>query len=85
MELEVLHKLTPQMCEAFGLDRKIESYKWTRPITLYAWDLDCLGDVLQATLFNPAAEGITNEKELEALRTLESRLKEPRQNEGDAR
>jgi hypothetical protein len=25
------------MAEAFGLDRKIENYKGTRPITLYRW------------------------------------------------
>ena len=35
------------MCEAFGLDRKIENYKGTRPISLlYSWDLDCIIDVL---------------------------------------
>ncbi len=41
VELAVLHKLTGQMCEAFGLDRKIDAYKGTRAITLYSWDLDC--------------------------------------------
>lgn len=38
------------MCEAFGLDRKIEKYKGTRPISFYSWDLDCILDVLDLVL-----------------------------------
>ena len=38
------------MCEAFGLDRKIENYKGTRPISFYSWDLDCILDVLDIVL-----------------------------------
>ena len=38
------------MCEAFGLDRKIEKYKGTRPISFYSWDLDCILDVLDMVL-----------------------------------
>lgn len=38
------------MCEAFGLDRKIDNYKGVRPISFYRWDLDCLLDVLEMTL-----------------------------------
>ncbi len=38
------------MCEAFGLDRKIEKYKGVRPISFYRWDLDCILDVLDMTL-----------------------------------
>ena len=38
------------MCEAFGLDRKIDNYKGVRPIQFYSWDLDCLLDVLDMTL-----------------------------------
>ena len=34
-QLEELQKHTWQMCEAFGLDRKIENYKGTRPISFY--------------------------------------------------
>jgi len=49
-QLEELQKHTWQMCEAFGLDRKIENYKGTRPISFYSWDLDCLLDVLDMTL-----------------------------------
>jgi len=32
-QLEELQKYTVDMCEAFGLDRKIEKYKGTRPIS----------------------------------------------------
>jgi hypothetical protein len=38
------------MAEAFGLDRKIENYKGTRPITLYRWDLECLLEVIHLAL-----------------------------------
>jgi hypothetical protein len=49
-QLEELQKHTWSMCEAFGLDRKIENYKGTRPISFYSWDLDCLLDVLDMAL-----------------------------------
>src|SRR5438874_7834486 len=38
------------MAEAFGLDRKIENYKGSRPLILYRWDLDCLMDVIDLAL-----------------------------------
>ncbi len=38
------------MCEAFGLDTKIEKYKGSRPISFYSWDLDCILDVLDMVL-----------------------------------
>jgi len=49
-QLTELQKHTWQMCEAFGLDRKIENYKGTRLISFYSWDLDCLIDVLSLVL-----------------------------------
>jgi hypothetical protein len=49
-ELRELQRHTGSMAEAFGLDRKIENYKGTRPITLYRWDLDCLMDVIDLAL-----------------------------------
>ena len=49
-QLKELQKHTWQMCEAFGLDRKIDKYKGSRPITFYRWDLDCILDVLDMTL-----------------------------------
>ena len=76
LQLAVLHKLTGGMCEAFGLDRKIDAYKGTRAITLYAWDLDCLDAVTQSALRDPASEGIASEPELEALRNLDARFRE---------
>ena len=50
IQLEELQKQTYQMAEAFGLDRKIEKYKGTRSISLFRWDLECILDVLDATL-----------------------------------
>ena len=75
-ELAVLHKLTGHMCEAFGLDRKIDAYKGTRAITLYSWDLDCLEAVVHMTLRHPAGDGITSEREQEALRSSDTRIRE---------
>ena len=49
-QLKELQKHTWYMCEAFGLDRKIEKYKGTKPISFYSWDLDYILDVLDMTL-----------------------------------
>src|SRR5579859_6933274 len=49
-ELRELKRHTGAMAEAFGLDRKIENYKGTRPLTLYRWDLDCLMHVIELAL-----------------------------------
>ncbi len=49
-QLRELKRHTGDMAEAFGLDRKIEKYQGTRPITLYRWDLDCLRDVISLAL-----------------------------------
>lgn len=49
-QLEELQKHTWHMCEAYGLDTKIEKYKGTRPISFYSWDLDCILDVLDIVL-----------------------------------
>jgi hypothetical protein len=46
-ELQELKRDTGSMAKAFGLDRKIEAYQGTRPITLYRWDLECLMDVIE--------------------------------------
>ena len=75
LELVVLHKLTGKMCEAYGLDRKIDAYKGVRAITLYSWDLDCLDAVLNTAVGNPAGEGISNTAELEMLQSLEIRVR----------
>ena len=49
-QLTELQKHTWQMCEAFGLDHKIDNYKGIKPISLYSWDLDCIIDVLWLAL-----------------------------------
>lgn len=49
-ELIELKKYTWAMAEAYGLDRKIEKYKGTKPIGLWRWDLDCLEAVLDGVL-----------------------------------
>jgi len=74
-ELAVLHKLTGLMCEAYGLDRKIEAYKGTRAITLYAWDLDCLESVTSVALHDPARNDISDPAEVEALTRLDARIR----------
>ena len=56
-ELRELKRHTYAMAEAFGLDRKIESYKGTRPITLYRWDLECLMDVIETCLADASEYG----------------------------
>ena len=50
LQLTELQEHSGVMCEAFGLDRKIERYKGTRPITFYHWDLECLIDILDWVL-----------------------------------
>jgi hypothetical protein len=39
-ELRELKRLA--MSESFGLERRIERYRGTRPIGWYRWDLECL-------------------------------------------
>ena len=69
-QLEELQKHTWQMCEAYGLDSKIDNYKGTRPISLHSWDLDCILDVLYLALDDEKEypdkkeEGYTNLYEL---------------------
>jgi hypothetical protein len=49
-ELRELKRLTWLMSESFGLDRRIEAYRGTRPIGLYSWDFECLLDVIDNAL-----------------------------------
>ena len=49
-ELTELQRLTWQMSESFGLDRRIENYAGKRPIGLRRWDLECLLVVIDLTL-----------------------------------
>ena len=72
-ELDELKKHAYSMAEAYGLDRKIESYVGTRPITLYRWDLECLMDVIDLALKD--AKFLT-ENESERAEALLALLKE---------
>ena len=49
-ELAELKRFSCSMVEAFGLDRRIDAYKGTRPIGFYPWDLDCLDAVTESAL-----------------------------------
>ncbi|MCU0500769.1 MAG: hypothetical protein MUC51_03210 [Anaerolineae bacterium] len=73
-ELEELKKHTWLMAEAFGLDRRIVAYQGKRPITLYAWDLDCLVDVMTDALVTSTEYPIRSGPAYEALQSLRDRL-----------
>lgn len=75
-QLQELKRHTGAMCEAFGLDRKIEEYKGKRPITLYRWDLDCLIDVIALALNDPREYADHSSPEYAALQSLGDRLRE---------
>ncbi|MGC9260698.1 MAG: hypothetical protein ACP5I8_11580 [Phycisphaerae bacterium] len=74
-ELRELKKFTGLMAEAFGLDRKIEKYAGTRPITLYRWDIECLMDVTSMALDDPEAYPDKSAQEYQALARLDARLR----------
>jgi len=75
-ELTELKRHVYSMAESFGLDRKIEAYKGTRPLILYRWDLDCLMDVIADELQDPKQYPDTNAPEYQALKRLGDRLHE---------
>ncbi len=74
-KLDELQKHTWHMCEAFGLDRKIENYKGTRPISFYSWDLDCLIDVLDLVLGDKSEYPNKNDEGYKTLHELYLYLK----------
>ena len=73
-ELRELKKHTCGMAEAFGLDRMIENYQGTRPITLYRWDLECLMDVIDLALKDERDYPDKSTPEYQALKRLGERL-----------
>jgi hypothetical protein len=75
-ELRELKRHTGSMAEAFGLDRKIENYKGTRPITLYRWDLDCLMDVIELALRDERDYPDRSASGYLALKSLGDRLRQ---------
>lgn len=74
-ELKELKKHTDSMAEAFGLDRKIENYMGTRPITLYRWDLECLMDVIDLALTDKRDYPDKSAQGFQALSRLGARLR----------
>ncbi len=76
LQLTELQEHTGAMCEAFGLDRKIEHYKGTRPITLYHWDIECLLDILNWVLNDRKRYPDQEAPEYIALHELHLRLKD---------
>ena len=78
-ELEELKQLTWEMAEAFGLDRRIDMYQGKRPITLYAWDLDCLEDVISGALAVSTQYPDRSGPGYAALQQLHDRLKRLRE------
>ena len=77
-ELEELKKFTWSMAEAFGLDRRIESYQGKRPIGFYRWDLDCLEDVTGLALDDAEAYPSKSEPGYDTMRELADRIKQLR-------
>ena len=75
-ELRELKRHTGSMAEAFGLDRKIEAYKGTRPLTLFRWDLECLMDVIDVALADGKEYPDKNAHEYQALKRLGDRLRQ---------
>jgi len=62
------------MTEAFGLDRKIEKYKGTRPLSLYRWDLECLRDVVDLAFRDERDHQGRSAPDFSALKSLSERL-----------
>jgi len=75
LELTQLKEQTWAMAEAFGLDRRIENYQGTRPITFRSWDLDCPDAVIFSALEDrseyPALAGPGHDAMVNLLRRLE--------------
>ncbi len=76
VERQELKRHTGSMAEAFGLDRKIENYKGSRPITLYRWDLDCLMDVIDLALSDKRDYPDRSAPGYLALKSLGERLRQ---------
>ena len=75
-ELEELKKFTWSMAEAFGLDRRIENYKGTRPIGFYIWDLECLDTVTELALDDAEVYPGASGPGYEAMRKLHERIRQ---------
>jgi len=74
LELEELQRFVWMMAESFGLDRRIDDYKGTRPIGLWRWDIECLTAVIDSALDDPEYYPTQDTIEYLALKTLGERL-----------
>lgn len=75
-ELRELKRHVGMMAEAFGLDRKIDQYAGTRPLTLYRWDLECLIDVIVLALRDKREYPDESSSEFKAMANLGERLRQ---------
>lgn len=71
-ELDALQGQTYLLSETFGLDRRIDAYRGSRPLRLYRWDLEVLIDVL--TLVEAKTHRPRRIVERETLAVLKQRL-----------
>jgi hypothetical protein len=75
-ELRELKRHAPTITEAFGLDRKIERYKGTRPLTLFRWDIECLMDMIEHELADRKEYPDRAAPEFLALKSVGQRLRQ---------
>ncbi len=74
LELEELKRFTWNMAEAYGLDRRIDNYRGTRPIGFYPWDLDCLEAVTHSALMDEEEYPTKSGPRYEAMQRLRERI-----------
>lgn len=75
-ELAELKRFTWDMAESFGLDRRIDRYRGTRPIGLYRWDLECLEMVTEDALKDQRVYPERSGPGYEAMKRLYERIKQ---------
>ena len=76
LELQELQRHTWMMAEGFGLDKRIENYRGTRPIALYRWDVELLLMVIDSALEDATCYPPRRGESRRALEILQKRLQE---------
>ena len=74
LELDELQRFVWMMAECFGLDRRIANYQGVRPIGLWAWDIECLVEVINFVLDDPEYYPNQDSTENLAIKNLRDRL-----------
>ena len=69
-----MKRLTSDLAEAFGPDRRIDGYSGKQPIGLYRWDVDCLLDVMDLALKDERSYPDKTSSAHAALKRLRDRL-----------